>query len=89
MPAAKLIGNGPTNAAAANHHQVTIFEITEQYLKSKYLIKNVQLDHSNVAYVMDSVFINIQLTINNCLSKGFPDQINESFLRMYRWIVMI
>ena len=45
----------------------------------------VQLDHSNVAYVMDSVFINIQLTINNCLSKGFPDQINESFTRMYRY----
>ena len=45
----------------------------------------LQLDHSNVAYVMDSVFINIQLTINYCLSKGFPDQINESFMRMYHY----
>ena len=38
-----------------------------------------------MAYVMDIVLINIQLTINNCLSKGFPDQINESFMRMYRY----
>ena len=45
----------------------------------------VQLDHSYVAYVMDSVFINIQLTINNCLSKGLPDKINESFMRKYRY----
>ena len=54
---------------------------------SRYFItcRFIQLDHSNVAYAMDSVFINIQLTINNCLSKGFPDQINESFMRMYRY----
>ena len=38
-----------------------------------------------MAFVMDSVFINIQLTKNNCQSKGFPDQINESFMRMYRY----
>ena len=42
-----------------------------------------------MAYVMDSVFINIQLTINNCLSKGFPDKINESFMRMYRYYLNI
>ena len=42
-----------------------------------------------MAYVMDSVLNNIQLTINNCLSKGFPDQINESFTRMYRYDINI
>ena len=53
-------------------------------LLGKYCEKKVrnytvlQLDHSNVVYVMDSVLINNQLTINNCLSKGFPDQISES-----------
>ena len=41
MPAANLIGDGPTSAAAANHHQVPKYEITEQNLKSKYLIRNV------------------------------------------------
>ena len=30
---------------------------------------------TNLAYVMVSLFINIQLIINNCQSKGFPDQI--------------
>ena len=34
---------------------------------------------------MVSVFINIQLIINNGLSKGFPDQINEAFTKMYRY----
>ena len=43
----------------------------------KHFRSGLQLDHSNVAFVMDSVFINIQLTVNNCLSKGFPHRINE------------
>ena len=34
---------------------------------------------------MVSVFINIQLIINNGLAKGFPDQINEAFAKMYRY----
>ena len=49
----------------------------------------VQLDHSDFAYVMVNVFINIQLIINNCLSKGFPNQINEAFTKMYRYDVYI
>ena len=53
------------------------------------LICTLQLDRSNVAYVMDRVLINIQLIINNCLSNGFPDQINESFMRMYRYDINI
>ena len=34
---------------------------------------------------MVSVFINIQLIINNGLSKGFPDQINEAFTKTNRY----
>ena len=50
MPAANLIGNGPTKAAAANHHQVTIFEITEQNLKSKYLLRMYKFPHDDVIH---------------------------------------
>ena len=49
----------------------------------------LQLGHSDLEYVMVGVFINSQLIINNCLSKGFPNQFNEAFKKMYRYDVYI
>ena len=39
---------------------------------------NIQLDHSNLAYVMIILFVNIKLFFDSCLSKGFRGQLHEA-----------
>ena len=36
------------------------------------------MDHSNLAYVMIIIFVNIKLLIDSCLSKGYPGQLHEA-----------
>ena len=40
--------------------------------------KRVKLNHSNLAYVIITQFVNIKLFIDSCLSTGFPGHIHEA-----------
>ena len=61
------------------HLQITRFS-------NDFLIKWLQLDHSQIAFVV--VFINIQLTIEETLSQGFSSQINEAFTKMNMFLML-
>ena len=52
------------------------------------LIKWLQLDHSQMAFVVVVVFINIQLTIDKSLSQGFSNQINEAITKMNMFLML-
>ena len=49
----------------------------------------LQLDHSNLAYVMIILFVNIKLLIDSCLSKGFPGQLHEALRKFIGMILVL
>ena len=50
---------------------------------------HVQLDHSNLAYVMIILFVNIKLLIESCLSKGFPGQLHQALRKCIGMILAL
>ena len=60
------------------------------FIVSKYNIEeNYRLprDHNQMAFVIVVVFVNIQLIIDESLSQGFPNQINEVFTKMHMLVM--
>ena len=44
-------------------------------------------DYNQMAFVIVVVFINIRLIIDESLSQGFPNQINEAFTKMNIFVI--
>ena len=49
----------------------------------------LQLDHSNLAYVMIILFVNIKLLIDSCFSTGFPGQLHEALCKCIGMILAL
>ena len=48
----------------------------------------LQLEHSNLAYVLILLFVNIKLLIDSCLSKGFSGQLHEALRKCIGMILV-